>query len=137
MDTEAPAAPTVTGLGEEPYGDNPRPTLHGTAEAGGKVTVWLDGKEVLGTDIVVDEQGRWSFTPTSALAPAQHQLKAKVTDAVGNTSPFSEEYSFFIQKSHYGWSCTATPASPASWVLLLLVLSPGGRRRVKRFTAGV
>ncbi|WP_249039679.1 Ig-like domain-containing protein, partial [Archangium gephyra] len=128
VDTEAPAPPRVTAPEDGSFISNPKPTLGGLAEAGSTVTVWLDGKEIPGTDIVVDEEGNWSFVLTTALGPGHHEVKARATDAIGNISQLSEEYSFFLKKSHYGWSCTTAPASPASWALLALVLSLGRRR---------
>jgi MYXO-CTERM domain-containing protein len=92
------------------------------------VTLWLDGQQV-STNIVVDKEGNWSFIPAGALKPEHYRVKLQVTDIAKNTSLVSNESSFVIQRSHYGWSCTTAPAAPATWALLILALSLVRRRR--------
>ena len=60
------------------------PTLAGTAEAGGTITIY-DGTTVLGTT-TADANGNWTFTPQTALIDGSHVLSVTVTDAAGNTS---------------------------------------------------
>ncbi|WP_277977771.1 Ig-like domain-containing protein [Pantoea endophytica] len=69
------------------------PTLSGTTEANGIVTVY-DNNTVLGT-AVADAQGVWSFvSPT--LANGTHPLSVTVTDAAGNVGPRSAATSVVI-----------------------------------------
>jgi hypothetical protein len=125
------AAPTVT----SPEGIIPRsmPDIGGTAEPGSTVVMRLDGK-VSGT-ARADTQGRWSFTPGTALVDGDHRVVAFTTDAVGNVSPDSEERSFTVNtqepRSHYGWDCTVAPSLPAIWALVALVLSLSRRYRAR------
>ncbi|WP_255420282.1 Ig-like domain-containing protein [Pantoea sp. 3_1284] len=96
IDTIAPLAATglrltndVTGAPVANSGitnDN-TPTLNGTAEANGRVTVY-DGNTVLGTAIA-NAQGAWSFiSPT--LSNSAHALSVTVTDSAGNVGPRSD-----------------------------------------------
>ncbi|WP_052696984.1 Ig-like domain-containing protein [Pantoea sp. SM3] len=59
------------------------PTLSGTAEAGGRVTIY-DGTTTLGTAIA-NSSGAWTFT-TSTLTQGSHTISVSVTDAAGNVS---------------------------------------------------
>ncbi|WP_449235455.1 Ig-like domain-containing protein [Azospirillum doebereinerae] len=59
-----------------------RPVLGGTALPNGTVTVYVDGTAV-GT-ARADSAGAWSLTLGSALSEGVHQVRASVTDAVGN-----------------------------------------------------
>ena len=63
--------------------DDSTPTLSGTAEANGIVSVY-DGDTLLGT-ATADASGSWSFT-TEALSNGLHSLTVTVTDAAGNVS---------------------------------------------------
>ena len=63
--------------------DDSTPTLSGTAEASGIVSVY-DGDTLLGT-VTADANGSWSFTP-DALSDGLHSLTVTVTDAAGNVS---------------------------------------------------
>jgi hypothetical protein len=65
------------------------PAFRGTgAEPGATVVLYeTDGGTVLGTS-VADGSGRWSIT-SSALSEGSHTLRARQTDAAGNTSLFS------------------------------------------------
>lgn len=60
------------------------PTLSGTAEANGIVTIY-DGSTVLGST-TASGTGAWSFTPATALTEGSHPITVRVTDAAGNTS---------------------------------------------------
>ncbi len=63
--------------------DDSTPTLSGTAEANGLISVY-DGDTLLGTT-TADGEGNWSFT-TDALSNGLHSFTVTVTDAVGNVS---------------------------------------------------
>ncbi|WP_420844712.1 Ig-like domain-containing protein [Limnobaculum eriocheiris] len=60
-------------------------TFSGKAEAGSTVTIYADGK-VLGT-AKVDGEGKWTFTPDSALADGVYNFTTTVTDKAGNINP--------------------------------------------------
>src|SRR5690606_40826474 len=59
-------------------------TISGTAEADSTVEVFRDGTSQ-GTTIA-DENGDWTYTPTSAWSDGTYSITAKATDAAGNTS---------------------------------------------------
>ena len=93
VDTTPPATPAIAvidnvgsiqgALTSGAVTDDNTPTLSGTTEAGGIVTVY-DGSAVLGS-VVADAGGAWSFT-TAALSNGPHTLSVTVRDAVGNVS---------------------------------------------------
>ncbi|MGN3963662.1 Ig-like domain-containing protein [Burkholderia gladioli] len=85
----------VTGLvPDHGLTDDTTPTLSGKAEAGAIVVV-RDGRDVIGSS-VADGQGKWSFTPGSALAEAEHVFTVIAWDAAGNSSVPSESHTIRI-----------------------------------------
>lgn len=85
-------APTVTS--PEAVVNTKKPAISGTAKPGSTAVVRLDG--AVAGSITTDAQGRWSFTPDTALAEGDHRVVAIATDEVGNLSPDSEERSFTV-----------------------------------------
>nr|WP_246513622.1 Ig-like domain-containing protein [Azospirillum picis] len=69
------------------------PTLAGTAEAGGTVSLYKGGN-LLGTG-TADNAGAWTIT-TSALGNGSHDLTARLVDLAGNTSPMSGSFAVTI-----------------------------------------
>lgn len=92
VDTTAPSAPSITAPLANALLANARPVVSGTAEPGTTVTVVIDGMPA-GT-VVADAQGRWSFTPATALMDGMHTVSATARDAGGNVSPSSTPVSF-------------------------------------------
>jgi len=74
--------------------DDATPTFEGTAEPGATVLV-RDGAMTLGTALV-NELGRWAFTPTTPLVDGPHALTATVTDKAGNVSLPTTAISFTV-----------------------------------------
>lgn len=73
--------------------DDRTPTLSGTAEPDGQVSVY-DGEVLLGI-VAVDSNGNWSFT-TPALSNGLHTLTVTVTDVAGNVSPATSDFTLTI-----------------------------------------
>ncbi|MCK5908694.1 MAG: IPT/TIG domain-containing protein, partial [Caulobacter sp.] len=91
VDTTAPAAPAVTSPANASTRGVSQKGVSGTAEANSTVTVYLDGAAD-GTT-TADGSGAWSYTLT-ALTAASHTVKARATDAAGNTSSDSATNTF-------------------------------------------
>ncbi|HGH3371016.1 TPA: BapA/Bap/LapF family large adhesin [Kluyvera cryocrescens] len=66
------------------------PIISGKAEPGTTVTLYDDGI-IIGT-VLVGSDGRWGFTPDTALADATHHITTTVTDAAGNVSAPSADF---------------------------------------------
>ncbi len=64
------------------------PTLTGMAEVGDTITLTddVDGRTVALGSTTADTNGRWSFTPATALDAGSHGLSVTATDAAGNAS---------------------------------------------------
>ena len=58
------------------------PTLSGSAAPGDIVSI-LDNGKVIGT-VTADSNGKWAFTPDTALADGKHTFTVTATDAAGN-----------------------------------------------------
>ncbi|WP_109317819.1 BapA/Bap/LapF family large adhesin [Salmonella enterica] len=95
IDTLSPDAPRVelmadnTGLLTGPLQNNDRtdeakPLFSGQGEAGNTITI-KEGSTVIGS-ATVDENGRWTFTPTTPLSYGEHTFTVEQSDKAGNAS---------------------------------------------------
>ncbi|RIX52168.1 hypothetical protein D3P08_14455 [Paenibacillus nanensis] len=95
LDTEAPEEPAITSpVGDTVTNDN-RAIFTGTAEKGSVVTLLLDGRDD-DIEVNVDEDGLWSYSPTSALHDGPHTLQAFATDTAGNAGASSDTVAWTI-----------------------------------------
>ncbi|WNN43675.1 Ig-like domain-containing protein [Winslowiella toletana] len=83
--------------------DDATPTFAGTAEPGSTIDIYDNGG-LIGT-VAADENGAWSFTPTTPLAEGEHSLTTTATDAAGNTSAASDAFELTTDY-------TASPTGP-------------------------
>nr|WP_286209090.1 Ig-like domain-containing protein [Azospirillum sp. A1-3] len=90
------------------------PTLAGTAEAGGTVSLYKGGS-LLGTG-TADTAGAWTIT-TSALGNGSHDLTARLVDIAGNTSVLSAGFAVTID--------AAAPDAPGALALSTDSGTPG------------
>lgn len=115
IDTIAPTAPTLGAVADDvgavqgalTHGDttdDSTPTLSGTAEAGSSVVI-KDNGIALGK-VTADAEGHWSYTPTTPLAGGEHTLTITATDAAGNTSAPSAEFSLALDYASSGASAS-------------------------------
>lgn len=105
IDTAAPGAPAITGVVDDvtpgtgeltnnQATNDPRPTIHGTGEAGTTVTIFDNG--VLLDTAVVNTDGTWTFTPGSNLLDGPHIFTAQATDLAGNVGGISTSFTIDI-----------------------------------------
>ncbi|WP_245609635.1 Ig-like domain-containing protein, partial [Trabulsiella guamensis] len=101
VDTASPGKPAITVASDDvgnvrgdltsgSVTDDANPTLKGTAEAGSRVDIYDNG-ELIGS-AVADNNGAWTFTPTTPLPEGEHRLTVTATDKAGNTGPASDEF---------------------------------------------
>ncbi|OQD47688.1 adhesin [Enterobacter cancerogenus] len=113
VDTGVPSAPVIStaadnaGSVQAPLTsgqstDDTTPTLNGTATANATVTIYENGQPV-GT-VLADGTGAWSFTPSAPLAAGSHTWTATVTDAAGNISSASPDFTLIVD--------TTAPTAP-------------------------
>ncbi|MFJ2713268.1 Ig-like domain-containing protein, partial [Pseudomonas sp. NPDC087346] len=114
----APTAPAITGiiddvgskLGNLSPGnvtDDARPAINGTGGVGATIFVYANGK-LLGTT-EVQANGQWSFVPTADLVDGLNNITATTTNAAGNVSPPTGQYSITVD--------TLAPGSATGQVL--------------------
>ncbi len=85
----------ITGMiTEQMITDDNRPTINGTAEAHATVIVYDKGKEIGSTKVGAD--GKWSFTPVTALADGTHLLSYATVDRAGNGSERTAVFEFVV-----------------------------------------
>ncbi|MGK5015227.1 Ig-like domain-containing protein [Janthinobacterium sp. HLS12-2] len=133
LDTSAPLAPTAPALSTSSdsgvLGDGisnvATPTYTGQGEAYAQVKLYdTDGVTVLGTS-TADGLGNWSIAST-ALSEGTHTLSAKQTDAAGNVSGASSNFSYTLDTvapSGMALSTTSVPLSGATVGATLATLS--------------
>jgi len=109
IDTIAPADPAVVTLAEGAVLYASTPTLTGTAEPSGTVTVLIDG--ALAGVATVDASGSWSFTTATALSSGPHTLQTRVADAAGNAGPLSIATTFTYTPAEAPALAGAAPAA--------------------------
>ncbi|HEY2452837.1 MAG TPA: Ig-like domain-containing protein [Scandinavium sp.] len=108
IDTTAPAQPGIDGEGPGISGviddkgpitgpienggvtDDDTPTFNGKGEPGDTVIV-LDNGDKIG-EVVVDEDGNWTFTPETGLEDGEHEISVIIQDPAGNQSEPSDPW---------------------------------------------
>jgi CSLREA domain-containing protein len=94
-DGTPPAAPVVNSPASSSSTTDTTPSVSGTAEANSTVAIYFDNS--LSGSTTADASGNWTYTPSSALtANTTYTVKAKATDATGNTSVDSNTNTFTI-----------------------------------------
>ncbi|WP_174775679.1 Ig-like domain-containing protein, partial [Cobetia marina] len=76
------------------------PTLTGSAEADSTVTITHNG-EVIAT-VTADTNGSWTYTPTTALTEGDQTFSVTATDAAGNESAASSEFTLTVDTTAPG-----------------------------------
>ncbi len=112
IDTTPPPAPVVVTPANGSSTNNTQPLVSGTAEVNSTVTVFIDGTAA-GTT-TADASGNWTFTPPTPLSDSSHTVRARATDAVGNTSVNSNTNTFIVDTVAPDTTITANPANPSA-----------------------
>ncbi|WHP32497.1 Ig-like domain-containing protein [Trabulsiella odontotermitis] len=113
VDITPPAVPVITGVTDNttPHTgaiadggttNDTRPVLNGTGDVGSVITLYSDGV-VLGST-TVGSDGNWTFRPPTALTNGSHDFTLTATDAAGNTSGTSADWTVRVD--------TIAPAAP-------------------------
>ena len=105
--TVMPGAPVVSTLGV--FVNTQRPIIGGTAQAGGTVTVVLNGRTEGVT--TASTEGIWVFIPATALTDGQHWAMATVMDASGNVSLNSQVRHFTVDTVRPGIPAVSMPSA--------------------------
>ncbi len=96
VDTTAPPAPLVASPANGSTTVASQPVVSGTAEPGSRVTVLIDGADA--GNVTANGAGAWQLTPVP-LPDGAHTVKARATDAAGNTGAESATSSFQVLSS--------------------------------------
>ncbi|WP_336821492.1 BapA/Bap/LapF family large adhesin [Cedecea sp. VD20] len=76
---------SITGpIGNNGITDDNKPAFSGTGEAGSTLTIFDNGLPI--GQVTVGSDGKWSFTPSIALADGPHAITLQQTDLAGNIS---------------------------------------------------
>jgi len=117
-DTTPPATPTmavanddvgsITGaMADGSSTDDTKPSFSGTGNAGELIKIY-DGAAVIGS-VTVGADGKWSFTPVSALNEGSHSITTTATDAAGNESAKGPALVMTVDTT-----APSTPAAPVA-----------------------
>jgi hypothetical protein len=122
IDVTAPPAPTIDTPAEGVTVTNARPPVSGHAEPGASVELFV-GAASQGTAPVSSGSGTWTLTPAAALAQGSIQVKARTTDAAGNSSPLSAVRSFTIDSVAPITTIQGAPALPTNAATVTVTFS--------------
>ncbi|WP_446739789.1 Ig-like domain-containing protein [Pseudomonas sp. TH49] len=74
--------------------DDTRPEISGSSESSATVVIYDRGVEI--GRVQADDQGKWTFTPDTALADGEYSFTAIAVNAAGNSSPTSEPFDLIV-----------------------------------------
>lgn len=74
--------------------DDTMPTFNGTGTPGNTIEIW-DGETLLG-EVLVDDEGNWTFTPEKPLAAGNHSIVTAERNAEGVVGEKSDPWEFII-----------------------------------------
>lgn len=74
--------------------DDTMPTFNGTGTPGNTIEIW-DGETLLG-EVLVDDEGNWTFTPEKPLAAGNHSIVTAERNAEGVVGKESDPWEFII-----------------------------------------
>ncbi|MNM17105.1 hypothetical protein D3C81_273700 [compost metagenome] len=77
--------------------DDSTPTFNGKAEPDSTVVIYDNDKNI--GEAIADENGDWTFTPTTPLDDGDHSLSYEVVDKAGNVSEKSDPIDFTVDSS--------------------------------------
>ncbi|PMU33559.1 hypothetical protein C1Y12_29015, partial [Pseudomonas sp. FW305-47B] len=97
-----PATPGAVNVSDA-SGSNNQPILSGSGRPGDTVQI-LDNGVVIG-EVVIGDDGKWSFTPNPPLVDGDHSLTVVIKDPAGNTSEESQPVELVVD--------TTAPELPA------------------------
>lgn len=89
------------------FTDDNQPDLGGSGDPGSTIAIYDNG--LLVTEVVVDDNGTWSYTPPVALTDGLHSITLTETDLAGNLSAVSAPFEFTIDRT--------PPPAPSGLVL--------------------
>lgn len=117
--TGAPKGPEISAID---YNDAGRAVLSGRAPAGARLFVYVDN--VPAGESVADEDGSWSFTPSSAIAEGLHVIRIDQVDETGKVlarveTPFEQAKVRLAEGSANGNGATLSTAGNT------IVVQPG------------
>lgn len=102
VDTTVPGQAQIGGVipqaltaGGQVYTNTGKISYSGTAEAGAKVTVQVDGKNI--GEVTADSQGKWTYNATGTnLSDGSHWAIAVATDTAGNQGAWAKSFTFNV-----------------------------------------
>ncbi|MBJ6110911.1 T9SS type A sorting domain-containing protein, partial [Hymenobacter sp. BT523] len=112
VDTVPPAAPVVLAPANGSTTNNATPIYSGTAPANSTVTVYVDLTSIGTTP--ADAAGNWTFTQPTALAQGSHTVKARASDAAGNSSVDSNTNTFTVDLAAPTAAISSTASNPTT-----------------------
>lgn len=91
IDLTPPAAPAIDSSINGLLTNNQLPVIFGTAEAGSRITINIDGTDYadVATTNGTSGTGKWSYTVANALPSGNHTITAKAKDLANNVGSYS------------------------------------------------
>ncbi|HJR21020.1 MAG TPA: LysM peptidoglycan-binding domain-containing protein [Dongiaceae bacterium] len=107
----APKVPEIAAIDYDPEG---RAVLSGRAPEGARLFVYLDNESI--GEAIADENGLWTFTPSTPIAPGLHVIRVDQVDETGKVlaraqTPFEQAAVPLAAQAGSGTQQTATAGS--------------------------
>ncbi|WLH73168.1 Ig-like domain-containing protein [Pseudomonas fluorescens] len=102
-DVQDNVGPNQGSIGDGDITDDNTPSIIGSGGEPGDIVTIIDNGLEIGTAIV-DEDGKWEFTPDPELTEGPHEIVVVITDPAGNESEPSDPYTIIVD--------TAAPVAP-------------------------
>ncbi len=95
---------------DEKFSDQ-QPQFSGAASPGAKIKIIIHSDENIQTQVVVDQNGRWTYRPGSKLSPGQHTILVSAPDQFGILKTISQTFTVYAAGTQVNESATpsATP----------------------------
>lgn len=95
---------------DEKFSDQ-QPQFSGSASPGAKIKIIIHSDENIQTQVVVDQNGRWTYRPDSKLSPGEHTVSIIAPDQFGILKTISQTFTVYAAGTQVNESATpsATP----------------------------
>jgi hypothetical protein len=107
---------TVDNISEGESVNSTNPEFIGSGPPGASIEVTLESEDPIQANVVVNEDGSWSWVPVSSLEPGEHTLSLRWVDDNGITQTLNRSFTVFAQGESdlpaFESTPSATPTTP-------------------------
>ncbi len=106
LDTTVVATPQITVPQQGESFTDAQPLLQGKAVPNSTVDITIHSNDPITATVKTDANGNWAYRPTTPLAPGQHTIIIKTTDASGIIKQIQQSFTVYAEGSQVSQSAT-------------------------------